>query len=49
MTKKESKEKRIKDIIYAAVDEFLESGYERTSMETRFQDDGASGPKVKRR
>lgn len=33
MTKKESKEKRIKDIIQAAVDEFLENGYEGTSME----------------
>jgi len=34
MTKKESKDKRVKDIIYAAVDEFLESGYEGTSMES---------------
>lgn len=34
MTKKESKEKRTKDIIYAAVDEFLESGYEGASMES---------------
>lgn len=34
MTKKESKDKRIKDIIYAAVDEFLESGFEGTSMES---------------
>lgn len=34
MTKKESKDKRIKDIIHAAVDEFLESGFERTSMES---------------
>ena len=34
MTKKESKDKRTKDIIYAAVDEFLESGYEGTSMES---------------
>jgi AcrR family transcriptional regulator len=34
MTKKESKDKRVSDIIYAAVDEFLESGYERASMES---------------
>jgi AcrR family transcriptional regulator len=34
MTKKESKDKRVKDIIYAAVDEFLESGYEGASMES---------------
>ena len=34
MTKKESKDKRIKDIIYAAVHEFLESGFEKTSMES---------------
>lgn len=33
MTKKESKIKRMGDIIQAALDEFLEKGYEGTSME----------------
>lgn len=34
MTKKMPKEERIEDIIQAAVDEFLENGYEGTSMES---------------
>jgi AcrR family transcriptional regulator len=33
MTKNESKQKRMSDIIHAALDEFLEKGYETTSME----------------
>lgn len=33
MTKKESKDKRMAEIIQAAVDEFLEKGYESASME----------------
>ncbi len=33
MTKKESKDKRMADIVHAAVDEFLEKGYESASME----------------
>jgi len=33
MTKKESKNKRMGDIIQAALDEFLEKGYDGTSME----------------
>lgn len=34
MTKKETKEKRMEDIIRAAVDEFIEKGYEKTSVES---------------
>ena len=34
MTKKETKEKRMEDIILAAVDEFMEKGYERASMDS---------------
>ncbi len=34
MTKKESKDKRIKDILDAAIHEFVEKGYESTSMES---------------
>ena len=34
MTKKESKEKRIEDIIYAAVDEFVEKGFSKTSVDS---------------
>lgn len=34
MTKKESKDKRIKDILEAAIHEFVEKGYESTSMES---------------
>jgi AcrR family transcriptional regulator len=33
MTKKESKQKRMNDIIQAALDEFLEKGYDATSMD----------------
>ena len=33
MTKKKPKDKRVEDIILAAVDEFLEKGYESSSME----------------
>lgn len=33
MTKKEAKQKRMGDIIQAALDEFLEKGYETTSMD----------------
>jgi len=42
MTKKETKEKRFKDIIQAAVDEFLEKGYEDASMEAIAQRAGLS-------
>lgn len=34
MTKKESKDKRIKDILDAAIHEFVEKGYESTSMDS---------------
>ncbi len=34
MTKKESKNKRIKDILDAAIHEFVEKGYESTSMDS---------------
>ena len=34
MTKKETKDKRIKDILDAAIHEFVEKGYEATSMES---------------
>lgn len=34
MTKKEDKEKRVDDILWAAVQEFVEKGYEKTSIDS---------------
>ncbi|MCX8128724.1 MAG: TetR/AcrR family transcriptional regulator [Clostridia bacterium] len=42
MTKKESKDKRIGDILNAAVDEFLDKGYENASMESIARKAGVS-------
>ncbi|MCK9150878.1 TetR/AcrR family transcriptional regulator [Methanobacterium alcaliphilum] len=42
MVKRKSKEKRINEIINAAIDVFLEKGYENTTMETIAQKAGVS-------
>ncbi len=42
MTKKMPKDERIEEIVHAAVDEFLESGYDGTSMEAIAQRAGIS-------
>lgn len=42
MAKKESKEKRIEDIIKAAIDEFLDKGYDYTNLDSIAQKAGVS-------